>query len=294
MEGIDLTQQVPSQTESFLIAAGIIIISCIFVFGFIFIRRYKGKFLPILIGVLGYVSFIFIAYNLLSMIIYSVPGISSMADSNVITLNVTFTIILTAMFVLARYFLVKIMLTKYDGTGNILNIGLGLGLGEAIMYAFSTLTLTVWCTWISGDGLAAIFQEFSAEEAISTYNSISMLFDSPSIVWIVLSVSAVMDMLSCAVFTIITYGVIKGKLENWWIAVSAGLNFLLLLPFKIYDSTSMESISVMSIIKISVFVAVMFIVYKLNKGALDGMLSGSGQTVKKATNMPKFGKLSNK
>lgn len=214
MADIDLTQTVSKDTVNYLGMCGVLILSAIFILMFIFFKRYKARFIPLLMGILGYVIFPFFAYNIISSIFISIPGVEEGFSYNVIMLKIIILIIFIAMFTVARIVIGKILFQNYDRPGDILNFGLGIGLCDAIMYAFSTLTLTVWSIGINSSGMAELFKDFSETEMISNYDSISIMFTAPSILWILLAVSAVMDIVLNCGLAVIIYGVISKKIPD--------------------------------------------------------------------------------
>lgn len=293
MENIDLTQTVAGSTVNMLSAGGIVIISCIFVLMFIFFKRYRAKPIPLLSGIIGYIVFCFMGYSLVSSFVYMIPGVSSLSTDNSQALTVLFLIISVLMFTIARVVLAKMVEGKYEGPGDVLILGLGLGLGDALMYAFSTLMLIVWCSGINSSGLEEVFRDFTETDAISTYNSISLLFTAPSILWILFAVSAVMDMVMNIGISMIIFGTNSGKLPSYWYAITAAMHFMIVLPFKFYSETSLNGILAPFAIKTLAFVAVMYIIYQINTKYLDSMLSYNGKNTSHAS-MPKFGKLNQK
>lgn len=296
MENIDLTQTVTSDTVNMLSAGGIVIISCIFVLMFIFFKRYRAKFIPLITGIIGYIVFCFIGYSVLSALVYLIPGIANQSEQNTEAVTVLFLMLSVLMFTVARIVLTKMLQGRYDGPGDVMMLGLGLGMGDAVMYAFSTFTMIVWCSAINSSGLAEVFRDFTEVDAISTYNDISILFTAPAIHWILCGISAVLDIVLNIALAMVNYGVTDGKLPKYWYAISTAMNFCVLLPFKFYDRATFNGTVIPFAIKAVAFAAVIYIVYQVNVKYLDSMLSYNGKNAPKAggSHMPKFGKLNQK
>ena len=295
MENIDLTQTVPTQTVTYLGAVGMLIISTIIILMFIFFKRYKARVMPLLLGILSYFLFGFIGYNLIIALMIKLPGFEVAYTNNKAVFTVIFLVIFVSLFTLARIISMKIMYPNYDRPGDVLIFGLGIGMCDALLYVWSSITLTVWAGAINSSGLTELFKDFSQEDMISNYNSFALLFTAPSILWILLCISSMIDVLLNCILAILIFGVVSKKIPTWWYAASAAINFLVILPFQLYEGSSSMGVIIPFVIKIVVFIVAVFVIYRVDTNDIGGIIRFTGKKeIKRSSGMPKFGKLSNK
>ena len=277
IENIDMTRKVADSVVTYLGAGGILIVSAIFVLLFIFIKRYKSSIMPLFMGILAYVVFGFLGYTILTSAIVSIPGIRAVYENNATTVVIMFTIILVLLYTVARIITMHVLKDKLKTPGDVFTAGLGLGLCEAVLYGFTILALTTWCAGINSQGLQAIFEGFSQEQVseqyiIETYSQISGLFESPSELWLLLGISYVMDIIVNVGLMMIHNGVLSEKLPKMWYGIAIIMNFITVLPFKIYDGTSASNIWTMFGIKVIAVAACLYVVYMVDRNYLGSML----------------------
>lgn len=297
MENIDFTQTVSGDTINYLGAVGILIISTILVLLFVFIKRYKARFIPFLLGILAYALFVGLGYNLIVTLIFSAPGVQDAYSDNPTVLTGVFLLVFVAMYSAARIIIGRKMFDNYDHPGDVFIFGLGLGMCDALLYTFSSISLVIWANGINSAGMTELFKDFSEADMVSTYNSISMLFTSPSILWILLCVSAIFDILLNCGLAVLVYGVVKQKLPTWWFAVSAFINFVVVLPFKYYNTASEIGVILPFVIKTVLFAAAMYVIYKVDANDIGGLISYTNKDIplrKKEFRLPGFGRSRNR
>jgi len=295
MENIDLTQTVPTDTVNYLGVVGMFIVSSIFILMFIMFKRYKARIMPLLMGILAYLIFGFVGYNVIISLIFKIPGFEVAYNNNTVVFAGMFLVVFVAMFTAARIICMKIMYPNYERPGDVLIFGLGISMCEALLYVLSSITLVVWASGINASGMTELFKDFTQEDIVSSYNSISLLFTAPSILWILLCISSIMDILLNCGLAILTFGVVSKKIPTWWYAVSAAINFFVILPFKLYDVSSTMGVIIPFIIKVVLFIVAVFVIYRVDIDHIGGIIRYTGKKdIKISTGMPKFGKLSNK
>jgi len=294
MENIDMTQTVSSDTVGYLGVVGMIIISSIFILIFIMFKRYKARFIPFLVGILAYCLFVFMGYNMIASLIFKAPGFEA-AYNNSAVFNGINLLVFVAMFTVARIISMKMMYPKYDRPGDVLIFGLGISMCEALLFVFSSMILGTWATGINASGMTELFKDFTQEDVISYYNSISLLFTAPSILWILLCISSIMDIVLNCGLAVLTFGVVSKKIPVWWYSVCAAINFLVILPFKLYDTSSTMGVIIPFAIKTVLFIVAIYAIYRVDTNDIGGIIRFKGKSQTKiSTGMPKFGKLSNK
>lgn len=294
MENIDLTQTVSGDTINYLGGVAVLIISAILVLMVIFFKRYKARFIPLVMGVFGYVLLAYFGYNIIITLIFAIPGAELAYTNNTTVFQIIFLVIFVAMFTAARIISMNIMSANYNRPGDVLIFGLGIGMCDALLYLLSSLTLVVMATGINNSGMTELFKDFTETDLINTYNSISLLFTAPSILWLLLAFSSIFDIFLNCGLAVLTFGVVSKKIPTWWYAVSAGINFIVVLPFKLYDASSEMGVILPFAIKTVFFVVALYGIYKIDTNEIGGIISytGKNDNFNKTSSMPKFGKLS--
>ena len=293
---VDMTQTVPGSTASLINAGGMVILSVFLVLLFVIFVRYKSKIMPLIMGVLGYVIFIFMGSNLAIGILPEFARPNGKAGG--IEICVT-ALIMTAFYTFARICIANILKGRYEGPGDIFIAGLGLGVGDGAIYGVTTImTMSVLATSINQTGLEELLLNTGLSAADSTdlyVSTISPLINVPPVVWLLMGISLSMDMLMNIGLMMINCGVTQGKLDSVWYAISAGINFAMLLPFT-FNSTNYTSMAEALLpfgIKLIMFVIMAYLVLRIDKEKLGSLLSKDlkGYTYER---MPHFGNLRKK
>lgn len=291
---IDMTQVVSDSVVTCLEVSGILMLSAFIVLAFIFFVRYHAKVMPLFMGMIAYLVFIFAAANGLMMLIPAINSEGTAAISKMIATSV----ILVAFYMVARLFLAQVLHGHYDNGGDIMLAGLGLGVGDMVIYGFTTiLPMMVLATSINQSGLESVLavENSSPEAILNIYeHTIALLFRVPAEIWIMAAVSMVMELVANVGFMMIYSGVVRKKLPPLWYGVTAAIHFVMLVSFS-FDMTGYTSANQALIpfgIKVAAFVLLVVIVFKLNAGPLEHMLNEN--YVERATKLPKFGNLRKK
>jgi hypothetical protein len=290
---IDMTQTLPEHITSMMNGGGILLVSVALVLGAIFFIRYKARIVPLLLGLLAYAAFIFIGSNLVINLLPDFVSTTSLVSGVEIWVK---SLILVVFFMLARVCVVGIMGTKYGNPGDVMIAGLGLGVGDAIVYGVTmVISLGVLATSIGQFGMEEILlgNDLSADQALELYiNSISPMLHAPVVTWLLMGISLCMDMVLNVGFMMLTWGVVQGKLTRDWYLITAGLNFVIMLPytFNAIYYTSLVRVLVMFGIKAVLFAAIAAVIYKVDEYQLGSMLKADLRGFK-YEKMPHFGNL---
>lgn len=291
MDSIDLTQQIPAGAQMYLGAGGIVIISVIFILLFISFKRFKSKFIPLLIGVVAYILFGYLLYNGCAALFLSIPGMYSAYNAGAVPPIMITTAIVALLYTIARIIISKCMDKSLNSAGDSINYGIGLGLGNAVLYALTVLMLMTFASAVETNGMTGIFEQITnPEELQSIYDSYRPIFTNVPYVWLLLGLSYSMDIVLNAGLAVIVTGVSKGKIPKVWYVLTGVINFAVLLPYDLYDGTTAIGSILPFVIKSVLFVAAIYIIVRVNKQYQDGSLNGKGPKMADKP-MPKFGKL---
>lgn len=293
---IDMTQNVPESTISFINAGGMVMLSVFLVFAFIFFVRYKSKIIPLILGIFSYIIFIFMGCNVFISVLPKFARVNGQAGGIEVFITA---LVMAVFFTIARVCAANIMKGRYEGPGDALIAGLGLGAGDAAVYGFSTIMVfSVLATAVNHSGLEEILlnSELPAADAVELYvSTILPLIKVPSIVWLLMGISLSMDMIMNVALMMINCGAAQGKLNRSWYVISAFINFVMLIPYT-FNSTSYRTLFEAILpfaIKTVMFIILIIVTVKLDKEKLGSTLSKDlkGYTYQR---MPHFGNLRNK
>lgn len=293
---IDMTQTVPESTVSLINTGGMVMLSVFLILAFIFFVRYKSKIVPLLLGIFAYIIFIFMGAAMMTNMLPEFARPNGRAGGIEICITA---LIMTVFSAIARVCIANIMKNRYEGPGDALIAGLGFGVGDAAVYGFSTImVLSVLATAINQTGLEELLlnSELPPSEAVELYiSTVLPLINVPPIVWLLMGISLSMDMIMNIGLMMINCGAASGRLNTVWYAVSAAINFVMLIPFTFnstYYRTLFDALLPFGI-KVIMFAVFVFVVVKLDKDKLGSTLSKDlkGYTYQR---MPHFGNLKNK
>lgn len=116
MENIDINfdQTISASTVNMIAAGAILVLSVLIVLVIVTIKRWHGRFIPLMLGLLGYVVFGFMFSQMFMSIIRLVPNIDQTFTYNTTSYIVIYNIVLAAGFGIARWFATKLMIRRFD------------------------------------------------------------------------------------------------------------------------------------------------------------------------------------
>ena len=254
---INYDKTVSNATVSMISAGAILVISVLIVLLVLVIKRWKGRFIPLALGVLSYVVFGFMFSQLLMSVLSLIPNVDQSFTYNTNAYVVIYNILLAAGFGIARWFTAKMMTDRYNRTGDVLMAGTGLAIGDTVItYALSMFTFFVYAQAISANGLekfiSDMFNSGMAEsDVITLYTSnVSQLIDSPAILWFLMAVSAVLDISLNIMLFMVVYGVVKKQVNYMYAYYAIIAQFVSNIMFQLYNAFSLTNIIVLFIVKL--------------------------------------------
>ena len=254
---INYDKTVSNATVSMISAGAILVISVLIVLLVLVIKRWKGRFIPLALGVLSYVVFGFMFSQLLMSVLSLIPNVDQSFTYNTNAYVVIYNILLAAGFGIARWFTAKMMTDRYNRTGDVLMAGTGLAIGDTVItYALSMFTFFVYAQAISANGLekfiSDMFNSGMAEsDVITLYTSnVSQLIDSPAILCFLMAVSAVLDIALNIMLFMVVYGVVKKQVNYMYAYYAIIAQFVSNIMFQLYNAFSLTNIIVLFIVKL--------------------------------------------
>ena len=257
MENIDIDfgQTVSSGAVSMLVAGAILVLSVLIVAIIITAKRWKGRAIPLLLGLLSYVIFGFMFSQMFMSIIRLIPSVDMSFTYNSSSYIVVYNIVFAVGLAIARWFTVKLMADKYNRAGDVILAGTGIALGDAVMmYGLSVLSYYVYAQAISASGLQKVVEDMlssglSAEEVMTEYTAnMAQLFNAPEPLWFIMGLAAVLDIVLNIILCIVVYGSVKKQINYMLPYYAIIIQFVSNILFQVYNPYSLANIKLVVVI----------------------------------------------
>lgn len=258
MENIDFTQVLPDGVMMMLGAGGILLLSVAIVLIIIIAQRWKGRFLPLLLGGVSYLIVVFIFTNLFTSALAMIPSVDVVFQNDPLSYNIVYNIVAVATFTISRVLMAHMFVGRFERKGDIYLGGIGLGLGDAVLYGITAITYYTASMGIQASGLESLFSDMTPEQMTSSYESLAALFVAPAFLWLLNGISCVLDLVLNIALMNAVYGAVKKYCPSWTIWATAGINFASSLSFQLFDQQSPISIAIWFAVKLIIFAASMY------------------------------------
>ena len=263
MENIDIDfgQTVSSGAVSMLVAGAILVLSVLIVAIIITAKRWKGRAIPLLLGLLSYVIFGFMFSQMFMSIIRLIPSVDMSFTYNSSSYIVVYNIVFAVGLAIARWFTVKLMTDKYNRAGDVILAGTGIALGDAVMmYGLSVLSYYVYAQAISASGLQKVVEDMlssglSAEEVMTEYTAnMAQLFNAPEPLWFIMGLATVLDIVLNIISCIVVYGSVKKQINYMLPYYAIIIQFVSNILFQVYNPYSLANTIILFTIKLVVVI----------------------------------------
>lgn len=263
MENIDIDfgQTVSSGAVSMLVVGAILVLSVLIVAIIITAKRWKGRVIPLLLGILSYVIFGFMFSQMFMSIIRLIPSVDMSFTYNSSSYIVVYNIVFAVGLAIARWFTVKLMADKYNRAGDVILAGTGIALGDTVMmYGLSVLSYYVYAQAISASGLQKVVEDMlssglSAEEVMTEYTAnMAQLFNAPEPLWFIMGLAAVLDIVLNIILCIVVYGSVKKQINYMLPYYAIIIQFVSNILFQVYNPYSLANIIILFTIKLVVVI----------------------------------------
>ena len=263
MENIDIDfgQTVSSGAVSMLIAGAILVLSVLIIAIIITAKRWKGRAIPLFLGILSYVIFGFMFSQMFMSIIRLIPSVDMSFTYNSSSYIVVYNIVFAVGLAIARWFTVKLMADKYNRAGDVILAGTGIALGDAVMmYGLSVLSYYVYAQAISASGLQKVAEDMlssglSAEEVMTEYTAnMAQLFNAPEPLWFIMGLATVLDIVLNIILCIVAYGSVKKQINYMLPYYAILIQFVSNILFQVYNPYSLANIIILFTIKLVVVI----------------------------------------
>ncbi len=265
MENIDIDfgQTVSSGAVSMLVVGAILVLSVLIVAIIITAKRWKGRVIPLLLGILSYVIFGFMFSQMFMSIIRLIPSVDMSFTYNSSSYIVVYNIVFAVGLAIARWFTVKLMADKYNRAGDVILAGTGIALGDTVMmYGLSVLSYYVYAQAISASGLQKVVEDMlssglSAEEVMTEYTAnMAQLFNAPEPLWFIMGLATVLDIVLNIILCIVVYGSVKKQINYMLPYYAIIIQFVSNILFQVYNAYSLSNIIILFTIKLVVVIGI--------------------------------------
>lgn len=263
MENIDIDfgQTVSSGAVSMLVAGAILVLSVLIIAIIITAKRWKGRAIPLFLGILSYVIFGFMFSQMFMSIIRLIPSVDMSFTYNSSSYIVVYNIVFAVGLAIARWFTVKLMADKYNRAGDVILAGTGIALGDAVMmYGLSVLSYYVYAQAVSASGLHKVVEDMlssglSAEEVMTEYTAnMAQLFNAPEPLWFIMGLATVLDIVLNIILCIVAYGSVKKQINYMLPYYAILIQFVSNILFQVYNPYSLANIIILFTIKLVVVI----------------------------------------
>lgn len=263
MENIDIDfgQTVSSGAVSMLVVGAILVLSVLIVAIIITAKRWKGRVIPLLLGILSYVIFGFMFSQMFMSIIRLIPSVDMSFTYNSSSYIVVYNIVFAVGLAIARWFTVKLMTDKYNRAGDVILAGTGIALGDTVMmYGLSVLSYYVYAQAISASGLQKVVEDMlssglSAEEVMTEYTAnMAQLFNAPEPLWFIMGLATVLDIVLNIILCMVVYGSVKKQINYMLPYYAIIIQFVSNILFQVYNAYSLSNIIILFTIKLVVVI----------------------------------------
>lgn len=257
---------------SFITAGGILFLSVIIVATIIIFRRWNGRVVPFLFGIVTYGIFGFIFSQLVVSALAMIPSIDYAFSYNQSAYNLVQAIFLAIGMGIARWFILKMMISRYERPGDVYLAGLGIGIGQGIFsYGLSIFAFYVNAQVLINQGevttdfISGLTEGLTEANITSLADTFSQLFYAPETIWALLGLAAVLDLFLNLFLMVATFGAMKKNINYMWSWYVIAIQLVSILSFTVYDYRSVTSITISFIVKTIVTIGAIIVINKVSK-----------------------------
>ena len=201
-----------------------------------------------------------------------IPSIDYAFSYNQSAYNLVQAIFLAIGMGIARWFILKMMISRYERPGDVYLAGLGVGIGQGIFsYGLSIFAFYVNAQVLISQGevthdfINSLTDGLSEASISSLADTFSQLFNAPEAVWALLGLGAVLDLFLNLFLMVATFGAMKKDINYMWSWYAIAIQLISILSFTVYDYSSTISIAISFIVKTIVTIGAIIIINRVSK-----------------------------
>ncbi len=285
----------PEQIISNVNTAGLIMISVVFVLGFVIFMRYSAQIMPAVIGLLAYLLIVVAGVELVTMLLTMIPGLGALLMQTALAFCLTRTVVLAVLIHFTRLLVINFANRNQNITlGDAMISGLGMGTCQAIVSGVDFLTLSSLGTMVNTEGLATLVQGMSEKEIADIVTSLEQTIEIPPVFFLLKGINNSLDIIFHVAAALIVYAIIKKGLPAIWYGITILFNVLLQVISMFGDYQVIDNYMALSVAKLLVLVVMIVCVFRIDSNYLGNEFRSFDKMRKSSGAMPKFGKLKNK
>lgn len=292
---MDYSITFPQQTISFINASGIIMLSVVFVIGFILLMRYSAKVLPGFLGVLSYLLLVIVCTELITFILSVIPVLNVFLFGTELSFCLTRAVIMVLLTHLTRILVIKFSDRSQElEFGDALMGGLGIAAGQAVMAGIDFITLSTIATNVNTYGLEALLADLEAAEQASMLQSIENTIAIEPSFFLLRGLNCTIDIVFQVAAMLLLYAIVKKGLPAFWHGIVIVFNVLLTSLSLFGDYGAIDNYVLLFVLKLATIICVVIVVLRIDTDYLKGELRSFDKMKKKKDTMPKFRDIKNK
>lgn len=292
---MDYSITFPQQTISFINASGIIMLSAVFVIGFILLMRYSAKVLPAFLGVLVYLLLVIVCTELITYILLVIPVLNVFLFGTELSFCLTRAVIMVLLTHLTRILVIKFSNRSRElEFGDALMGGLGIAVGQAVMAGIDFITLSTIATNVNTYGLEALLADLEAAEQASMLQSIENTIAIEPAFFLLRGLNCTIDIVFQVAAMLLIYAIVKKGMPAFWHGIVIVFNVLLTSLSLFGDYRAVDNYVLLFGLKLVTIICVVIVVLRVDANYLNGELRSFDKMKKKKDTMPRFRDIKNK
>lgn len=286
----------PEKIISNINIGGMIMVSVIFILGFIIFMRYSAKIMPAFLGLLAYLLFVVAGVEIVTLILSNIPVIGNLLLETVGMFCITRAVITALLIHLTRYLIISFTNRNQDITlGNALICGVGMATCPSIIMGLELISISSLGTLINTEGLSTLVADMTAEELNMLVDMVKQTVEIPPVYFLLRVINNSIDVVYHVAACLIIYAIIKKGLPKFWYAIAIVFNVILQSASMFADYQVFTDYMMLTITKGIILICVIVCVLKIDAKYLGGELRSFDKIRNKPSgSMPKFGKLKNR
>lgn len=286
-----LSWTIPEQTVSALETNLMILISAIFVLGFILIIRYEAKVVPGLVGALAFLLFGLIGSECICLIVGLIPGISNLVYSNAVGYSIFRALVLAAMYHVGRIVTIKLTTKEEYTIGDCMMAGYGNAFGFAIVSGVNYIYSSTLAKTINEYGMEALLEGNAQDEIESVVESLRMLVTAPSQLFTAIAFNDVIDIVALIILSVFLYGMYVERIPKYYHGIIIGVQALIRLPSVLIECYSMEHYVMLTIAKVVILFVTFWGMFYVDSRYLNKAFANAGSNgVRTVSRLPRMRK----
>lgn len=284
----------PQQTITYINGSGILMISIIFVIGFILYKRYAAKFMPGLMGILAFLMLGIVGTELITLLLSAIPGINRLLYNSAVAFCITRALVFAVLIHVTKILVLKFAdMSSNMELGDALMGGLGIAIGQAVVSGMDFMYISSIGSAINQNGVEQFLVDVSAEEAESLLEYIYKTIEIPPMFFLLKGFNCTLDIVFTVITCLFIYAIVKKGLSSVWHVILIVSTTMVQLVSLLGDYGVSSNYFILSALKLLIVIVTVIMAFRIDAEYLAGEFR-SFEKLKKKKSMPKFNDVKNK